>query len=342
MDYNSVIPVLTATCFYLQVHKLEQKQQERDSTPVMDELREIENMVSMARPPPLPYHQHDKPPEPNLPEPIDMFANDDNPSLFGKWLSSPLRPVELVNQGSDAMQDLLVLMGDGGVGSKNVHFEMARRPKPVSPNTPSPGNMPLSDEDDGPNASNAPLLPVIETQLKPSPVKPMAVPPPYARVPGFSGVPLPSQNGMPPEPSDLPSVVQLPKSITSVPPLPLPPNALQEMQQISHLLNSMTKLTAPGSSRPRSDVFKPPLPFSSGTSSSNERKHRSHMHGTFDNIDITDMDVDSLTSDDDLIRLFTSPSFTDHTDDKKKKHHAERKRKAGSNTTGNKYQIQYS
>ena len=336
-----------------QVRKLEQKQRERDSTPVVDEPREIEGLVGSGvggvrapyhhkSPEPVRapmYHQRDKPPEPDLPEPIDMFADDDNTvNVFRKRLSSPPRPVEPVQNPVDpgaAGQDLLALTGDGdrtGQGNKNVRFEMAGRPEPVSPNTPpSPGNTPLSDEDDGPNASNAPLLPVIETQLKPSPVIPVAVPAPYARVPGFSGVPPPSQNGMPPEPSDLPSAVQMPKSITSVPPPPLPPNALQEMHQISQLLNATTKLAAPGSSRPRggtSDAFKAPLPFGSGTTSSSNDRKQHRLAGAFDNIDITDMDVASPTSDDDLIGSFTPPSS--FTDDKRKKRHSERKRKAGS------------
>ena len=326
-----------------QVRKLEQKQRERDSTPVVDEPRELETLVTTGGGrPPYHHHQRDKPPEPDLPEPIDMFADDDNPAtLFRKRLSPP-HPVDSAQSRGrsegEGMQDLLSLTGGDPLagGNKNVRFEMAGRPEPVSPGTPSPGNTPLSDEDDDGPASNAPLLPVIETQMKPSPVKPVAAPSPYARVPGFSGVPPPSQNGsggliLPPEPPDvLPSAASSTQGVP--PPTPtahaLPTKELHEMHHISQLLNSQQKLAAPGSSRPRGgDAFKTPAaPLGSGASSLlTDRKHR------FDNIDITDMDVASPTSDDELVGSFTPPSFSsDDRDDKKKKRHAERKRKAAS------------
>ena len=140
-----------------QVRKLEQKQRERDSsTPVVDEPRDaLESLVTPppGSQPPLPlggsssyhhHHQRDKPPEPaGLPEPIDMFADDDdnNPSsvtsrLFGggRKLMSPSHPVESAQSAGDArVQDLFSLTGGGvdalqggpGGGNKNVRFDMA-------------------------------------------------------------------------------------------------------------------------------------------------------------------------------------------------------------------------
>ena len=351
----------------VQVRKLEQKQRERDSTPVVDEPRE---MVESSR---QPFHQRDKPPEPDLPEPIDMFADDDadgntGRDVFSKRLSSsPARPAEpghvAVGDNRENVQDMLSLTPSGGGqdqsnSNKNVRFEVGGGGS--EPVTPSPGHTPLSDEEDGPGASNAPSLPAIETQLKPSPVKPVSAPSPYARAPGFSGVPPPLHNGN--EPADLLPAAQLPKSLLlgstttttpagAVPPPPLPPGALHEMQQISQLLNAQQRLAAPGSSRPRVDLFKPPAPYGTSTGSNSsgtalDRKSRSSgSAGAYDNIDITDMDVASPTSDDDLIGSFTPPlgaddagagnAARDPREDRKsrKQRHADRKRKAAAGKT---------
>ena len=100
-----------------QVRKLEQKQRERDSTPVVDEPRELDTLVNTGagRPPYHHPHERDKPPEPDLPEPIDMFADDDNPAtLFRKRLSPP-HPVDSAQSrgrgDGEGMQDLLSLTG---------------------------------------------------------------------------------------------------------------------------------------------------------------------------------------------------------------------------------------
>lgn len=317
-----------------QVRKLEQKQRERDSTPVVDEPRELEAAAALRQ-------AFNPAGDPDLPEPVDMFEDEEsggrgNADAFSKRLSSPPpRQADSVRSGGgssarDEAQTLGNLSGDSA--NKNVRFE--GRASPSTP--PSPGRTPLSDEEES-GITNAPLLPVIENQLKSSfPVKPVSAPTaPYARMPGFGGVPPPSYNGLAPSETQdlgLPSA-QLPSSLTTMPPPPLPP-------QISQLLNSQPKLAAPGSSRPRADLFKPSSAFglglgsssmlgvAGGASNAGDRKSRI---GAFDDIDIADMDVASPTSDDDLIGSFTPPSFMEDREDKKsKKRHSDRKRKSGA------------
>ncbi len=201
------------------------------------------------------------------------------------------------------------------------------------------------------------LPPGVQQQLIMNPMMVNTPPPPYGRVPRFGPariawppgnvlvhnhmLPPGSQNGLAPRPGDQirldgrhliqpgmppppppgpPPLSDRLGKLTSGPPPHLPTKALQEMEQISQLLNAQAKLAQMiprqvARPPPPPDVFKVPTP----PTNLDPRHFRPAPVDTSEIMEVVDMDVASPLSDDDLVMSFSPPPQIEDKKDKKDK-----------------------